>query len=116
MSAAPPCYRIVAAVSRVTGVPARDILGRSRFRTTALARHVAIYLMRTRLRRSYVELGREFQHADHTSAMHSARIVADAIERDPAVAALVAACLDEIAAPTPAATPEPPRADLWGPP
>ncbi len=63
--------RIVAATAAHFGTP--DLLSKSRSKTTALARHVAMYLCRAYVRPgpSYPELARWFGAADHTTVMHA---------------------------------------------
>lgn len=61
---------IIREVARVTGISvARLASGRA----TAPQRHVAIYVARQRLGLGFAELGREFGHADHTTAVYAVR-------------------------------------------
>ena len=59
-----------------------ELLGADRHKTTALARHVAMYLCKKRLSVSFPELGRAFGK-DHTTVMSAVRKVQTLRERDP---------------------------------
>jgi chromosomal replication initiator protein len=59
-----------------------DLLSKDRHKTTALARHVAMYLCKQRLSVSFPELGRAFGK-DHTTVMSAVRKVESLRARDP---------------------------------
>jgi chromosomal replication initiator protein len=63
-----------------------DLLSKDRHKTTAFARHVAMYLCKQRLHVSFPELGRAFGK-DHTTVMSAVRKVESLRERDPQVRA-----------------------------
>jgi chromosomal replication initiator protein len=63
-----------------------ELLGGDRHKTTALARHVAMYLCKKRLSVSFPELGRAFGK-DHTTVMSAVRKVQTLRDRDPEVRA-----------------------------
>jgi chromosomal replication initiator protein len=52
-----------------------DLSSKDRHKTIALARHVAMYLCKQRLRASYPEIGRAFGNRDHTTVMSGVRKV-----------------------------------------
>jgi hypothetical protein len=86
---------VVEAVARVFAVPVAEILGKRRFRTIAHARHAAVYLLRARLGWSYPQLGGYFDHADHTSSMHSTRWALATLLRARDPRRLKTTCLDD---------------------
>ena len=64
--------RVVAATARHYGMTAGEMLSKSRKKTVATARHVAMYLSRSMVRPgpSYPELAAYFE-TDHTTVMHA---------------------------------------------
>jgi chromosomal replication initiator protein len=62
-------------VSAHFGIPRAELTARGRHKSVALARHVAMYVCKTRLRCSYPELGRAFGGRDHTTVMSAVRKV-----------------------------------------
>lgn len=66
-------------VSEYTGVDKSSILGRSRYREVMRARHLFVYLAVEHTGRSVSELGR-FCNKDHTTIIHSVKLVSDLIE------------------------------------
>lgn len=54
------------------GVPVQEVRGKRRFAQLALARHVAMWLMRQYTCMSYADLGNYFD-IDHTTAIHGVR-------------------------------------------
>lgn len=69
---------IVWFVARRLGVRAGDIFGKSRSQLIGLARHVAMWMVHTKLKWSLVELGRYFGR-DHTTVLHGLRQVSRGI-------------------------------------
>lgn len=65
--------------SVVWGVAPSDVLSSSRSQSIADARHLAIWLVRRKFGFSYPELGRIFGR-DHTTCIHSVRVVERAIK------------------------------------
>ena len=57
-----------------------DLLAKKRDRKTALARHVAMYLMRTESAMSFSEIGRELGGRNHATVLHGIRKVTTDIE------------------------------------
>lgn len=53
----------------------QDLLSKDRHKSVAFARHVAMYLCKTRLKCSFPELGRAFGNRDHTTVMSAVRKV-----------------------------------------
>lgn len=62
-----------------------DIKGRDRHRTIVLARHMAMYIIRNRLKLKLKATGQLFNR-DHTTAMHAMKSISDQIETDELIA------------------------------
>jgi chromosomal replication initiator protein len=60
-----------------------DLVGRKRDRPTALARQVAMYLLKEATSCSLAQIGMEFGHRDHATVIHACRKIASDIENDP---------------------------------
>ncbi len=74
--------QVLAAVSRVFGLTADQLLGRNRSREVALPRQVAMYLLREEANASLLQIGETLGGRDHTTVMYACDKVADLIERD----------------------------------
>lgn len=74
----PSRIEIVKAVAIVTDVPVQDIVGRSRRRRLVWARHLACYIGSVLHGYSTPQMGLRLDR-DHTTVMHGARRIADAI-------------------------------------
>lgn len=93
---AKPHERVVAAVAAEYGVDPSEVLGRSRVKSLATARNVAMFLTRECFDHfSYPEIGRQFDR-DHTTVMSGCRRVALRLKTDPRLAARVARLRQEI--------------------
>jgi chromosomal replication initiator protein len=64
-----------------------DLLSKDRHKSIAFARHVAMYLCKSRLKCSFPELGRAFGNRDHTTVMSAVRKIETQKGRDPEVRA-----------------------------
>jgi chromosomal replication initiator protein len=64
-----------------------DLLSKDRHKSVAFARHVAMYLCKSRLKCSFPELGRAFGNRDHTTVMSAVRKIESQRDRDPEVRA-----------------------------
>ncbi len=78
---APRLQTIIHASAERFGVTYEQIIGKSRFRSIALARLVAMRLGRDEGRWSYPELGMQFQR-DHSTVMAACRHVARLLVND----------------------------------
>ena len=58
------------------GVSVLDLQSARRDKRTALARHVAFYLVRQMTQHSYPTIARRFGNRDHTTAMHGVQRIA----------------------------------------
>lgn len=68
--------RVVRLAAMLHGYTEADLVGPQQAKTLCAARHVAMYVIRSRLGHSYTELGQLFGGRDHTSVMHACRKVA----------------------------------------
>lgn len=59
-----------------------ELTGKSRMRRAVLARHVAMYLIRTELKWSYSAIGTMFGNRDHTTVLHAYRKIAKLASHD----------------------------------
>jgi chromosomal replication initiator protein len=66
---------ILQAVVDATGIPIEAIKGRRRNMEIKEARHIAAYLLRTECGLSYNRIKREVGYKDHTSVIHSVRLI-----------------------------------------
>lgn len=81
--------RIIAIVAQVTGVTRLDILSERRAAYIVRARQICFYLMRHCSTLSLPEIARRVGGRDHTTALHGVRKIADLIETDADLRALV---------------------------
>lgn len=84
-----------------------DLRGKDRHKTIAVARHIAMYLCKHRLRisPSFPEVGRAFGNRDHTTVMSAVRKIEAQRLSDPQVRAHVAALERTIGAAAPSPRP-----------
>ncbi len=61
---------IIHAVAEAFDVSVEDLIGKKRDRKTSLARHAAMYLMRTVTKCSFADIGRELGDRNHATIMH----------------------------------------------
>ena len=73
-------------VCRHYGVPLRDILSAIRTRDVVRVRQVAMWLCRRTTLKSYPEIGRRFGGRDHTTVLHSERLIEALRLKDPVIA------------------------------
>ena len=71
---------VIHAVSDAFDVPIEDLLSRKRDKKTALARHVAMYLMRKESGLSLSEIGRELGGRNHATVLHGIHKVTEELE------------------------------------
>jgi chromosomal replication initiator protein len=69
VAAVPEADAIIEAVCRRTGIAACDLRGRTRNRSVAYARHLAMYVMKEDGRKSVAEIGRAFGNRDHSTVL-----------------------------------------------
>jgi chromosomal replication initiator protein len=79
--------RIIKACADNFGVTLKDITNGGRTKQLALARQVAMFVLRAKLSLSLKEIGGLFGDKDHTTVMHALRKVSELSIKDPAFAA-----------------------------
>lgn len=77
-----------------------DLVSKDRHKTVAFARHVAMYLCKSRLKCSFPELGRAFGGRDHTTVMSAVRKIEHQRDSDPEVRAHIEAIERKLASGT----------------
>ena len=78
-----PATLILEEASRYFEVPISEIVGKSRSRPIATARHVAMYLVRENTGLSLIKIGELFDR-DHTTALHGIQKIDGSMrEREP---------------------------------
>ncbi len=80
---------IIAETSRYYGIPEEDIRGQRRSKNTAMARQVAMYLIRSLTNLSLVDIGEQFENRNHSTVLSSIRKVEDLIHSDQETAAAI---------------------------
>lgn len=80
---------IIAETGRYFGIDESEIRGQRRSKNTALARQVAMYLMRTLTNLSLVDIGEEFDHRNHSTVLSSTRKVEDLLRTDPEMSSTI---------------------------
>lgn len=78
----PTMEQVLLAVSTAFGASAESLLGKRRDKDTALARQVAMYLMREETGASFSEIGNFLGQRDHTTVLHGHEKIATALARD----------------------------------
>ena len=73
-----------------------DIKGKKRNGKVTLPRQIAIYIGRTFLEYSYMDLGMEFGGRDHTTIMYSCEKIANALKTDAALESMINMLIREI--------------------
>lgn len=81
--------RVIALVAEHFQVPVQDLKGRLRTKRVALARQVAMFLMRNVLNLSLKDIGYYFGGKDHTTVMHAIEKVSGLKDKDPGFANIV---------------------------
>ena len=66
-----------------------DLRGQNRSKNTAIARQIAMYLIRTLTNLSLKEIGAEFEDRNHSTVISSIKKIEDMIKTDPTIAATV---------------------------
>jgi chromosomal replication initiator protein len=74
--------QIIDTVAAFYGVPSEDLRGPDRTKEVAMARQVAMYLLREETDASLPAVGESLGGRDHTTIMYGYKKIADMIERD----------------------------------
>ena len=80
---------IIAETSRYYGISEEDIRGQRRSKNTAMARQVAMYLIRSQTNLSLEDIGEQFENRNHSTVLSSIRKVEEMIKTDPETAAAI---------------------------
>ncbi len=80
---------IIGETGRYYGISEEDIRGQRRSKNTAMARQVAMYLIRSLTNLSLVDIGEQFENRNHSTVLSSIRKVEDLIKTDPDTAAAI---------------------------
>ena len=73
---------ILNAVARYHGLGTQDLMTTKRTRTTAIARQIAMYLIREKTRMEYRQIGLHFGGRDHTTVLHACRRIKVKLDTD----------------------------------
>ena len=80
---------IITETGRYFGIEDEDIRGQRRSKNTALARQIAMYLIRTLTNLSLVDIGNQFEGRNHSTVLSSIRKVEELIQTDPDISSAV---------------------------
>jgi len=89
---------IIHAVSEVFDVPVEDLLGKKRDRKTSLARHAAMYLMRTITKCSFADIGRELGDRNHATVLHGYNKIQSEMAGNPRLARQLSRIVEQLPA------------------
>ena len=81
--------RIIKETARYFGLKPEDLRGQNRSKNVALARQIAMYLMRTLTNLPLNDIGAEFEDRNHSTVLSSIRKIEDMIKSDPGMAATI---------------------------
>ena len=81
--------RIISETARFFSLKSEDLRGQNRSKNTALARQIAMYLMRTLTNLSLKDIGAEFEDRNHATVLSSIRKIEDLIKSDPRMASTI---------------------------
>ena len=74
---------VIKAVAERFQLTPADLIGRKRDRATALARQVAMHLLKEASNCSLAQIGLEFGHRDHATVIHACHKIANDMDNDP---------------------------------
>ena len=81
--------RIIKETARYYGLKSEDLRGQNRSKNTAIARQVAMYLIRTLTTLSLKDIGAEFEDRNHATVLSSIRKIEDLLKSDARMAATI---------------------------
>ena len=73
--------KILSSVAKKYGISVDDLKGKKRSREIAMARHIAIYIIRTIVEKSYPDIGKIFNR-DHSTVLASYDLIANKMKED----------------------------------
>lgn len=85
----PTIDRIIAETAKFYALTPEDLKGQRRTRDTALARQIAMYLIRKLTNYSLKDIGHEFEGRDHTTVLSSIRRIEATIEDSPDLSRII---------------------------
>ena len=80
---------IIQQTARYYSIKEDEIRGQSRSKTTALARHISIYLIKTLTNKTLVEIGAEYGNRNHSTILYSIEKIEEMLKNDPKMAATI---------------------------
>jgi chromosomal replication initiator protein len=87
---------ILHAVGESFNVPVEDLLGKKRDRKTSLARHAAMYLMRTQTNCSFAEIGKELGGRNHATVLHGCHKMQEELPTNPRLERQLAKIVEQL--------------------
>ena len=87
---------ILHAVSESFNVSVEDLLGKKRDRKTSMARHAAMYVMRTQTNCSLAEIGRELGGRNHATILHGCSKIQDELPSNPRLERQLARIVEQL--------------------
>jgi chromosomal replication initiator protein len=91
---------VLQVVARLSGTTVEALVSSRRWRSVALPRHVAMWLLRARTMMSFPEIGSVVGGRDHTTVISAVRKIARLCDESDEVAGFVARCCAELEEPT----------------
>ena len=76
---------IIEETARYYSLEPEDLRGQRRSKNTALARQIAMYLMRSLTNLSLKDIGEQFEDRNHSTVLSSIRKIEELLEKDPAI-------------------------------
>ena len=73
---------VMESVVEVTGVPPYQVIGKSRMKEIAMARHLFCYMARMHTNASLLAIGEFLSGRDHATVMNSVKVANDMIDTD----------------------------------
>ena len=83
------CCIIISETARYYGITEEAIQGQSRQKTTAIARHVAIYLCRTLTNLPLMEIGTHFDGRNHSTVLSSLNKIEEMLKNNSEMAGTI---------------------------
>jgi len=80
---------IIAETGRYFGIDEKEIRGQRRTKNTAMARQIAMYLMRTLTNLSLEDIGEQSDNRNHSTVLSSTRKVEDLLRTDPEMPGII---------------------------
>jgi len=73
---------VLDSVVEITGVPSYQVIGKSRMKEIAMARHLFCYMARLHTNASLLAIGEFLSGRDHATVMNSVKVANDMIDTD----------------------------------